>query len=220
MDQQVKQQIIKETKRFSIIIAAYNIQDYIERAIESIIKQTFQNIEIIVVNDCSTDKTGEKVKDMCTKYNNRIYIEHTENNKAGGARNTGLKIAQGEYVVFLDGDDWLEKDSLKKINKRIFMVDNNTDIIIFDYIVDYNNSSIHESFFNTELKNGKVNYSKNDLIEACICKNKVSNADGHTNLGVPWGKVYNRKYLLDSNILFKIGLTVKLGRIYQFENKK
>ena len=106
MDQQVKQ------KRFSIIIAAYNIKDYIQRALESIETQTFQNIEIIVVNDCSTDNTGEKILELCQKYDNIRYIEHKENKKAGGARNTGLDVATGEYIVFLDGDDKLSNDNV------------------------------------------------------------------------------------------------------------
>ena len=74
MDQQVKPQIIKEEKRFSVIIAAYNIQEYIERAISSVENQTFKNIEIIVVNDCSTDNTEEEILKLCSKYGNIIYI--------------------------------------------------------------------------------------------------------------------------------------------------
>lgn len=180
MDQQVKQQIIKETKRFSIIIAAYNIQDYIERAIESIIKQTFQNIEIIVVNDCSTDKTGEKVKDMCTKYNNIIYIEHTENKKAGGARNTGLKIAQGEYVVFLDGDDYLaNNDVLEKLDKVIGK--DTVDVIYLGF---------------------KIEGDREELViptpENCTKTYKAA-IDKYPN---PWSKCWRRKFLEENNIWF------------------
>ena len=96
MDHQAKQQIIKEEKRFSVIMAAYNIEDYIERSIESIEKQTLKNIEIIVVNDASTDNTKQKILDMNAKYNNIIYLEHEKNKQAGGARNTGLEVAKGE----------------------------------------------------------------------------------------------------------------------------
>ena len=194
-----------EETKISIIIPTYNVEEYISRTIESCISQDYNNMEILIIDDGSTDNTQSIINNY-KKRDERIKVIIQKNSGVSVARNKGIENASGEWILFLDGDDWLEKDSLKKINKRIFMVDNNTDIIIFDYILAYNNSSIHESFFNTELKNGKVNYSKNDLIEACICKNKVSNADGHTNLGVPWGKVYNRKYLLDSNILFKIGL--------------
>ena len=180
MGQQVEQQIIKETKRFSIIIAAYNIQDYIERAIESIEQQKFQNIEVIVVNDCSTDKTGEKVQDMCTKYNNIIYVEHEENKRAGGARNTGLRIAQGEYIVFLDGDDYLaNNDVLQKLDQVI-----GKDIVDVIYI----------SF--------KIEGDREELViptpETCTKTYKAA-SDKYPN---PWSKCWRRKFLAENNIWF------------------
>ena len=180
MGQQVEQQIIKETKRFSIIIAAYNIQDYIERAIESIEQQKFQNIEVIVVNDCSTDKTGEKVQDMCTKYNNIIYVEHEENKRAGGARNTGLRIAQGEYIVFLDGDDYLaNNDVLQKLDQ-----------VIGKDIVDV----IYLGF--------KIEGDREELViptpETCTKTYKAA-SDKYPN---PWSKCWRRKFLAENNIWF------------------
>ena len=109
-----------ENIRFSVIIAAYNIGEYIQRALESAAKQTLKNIEIIVVNDASTDNTKQKILEMKEKYNNIIYLEHEVNKKAGGARNTGLAVAKGEYIVFLDGDDYLaEDDVLERLDKVI-----------------------------------------------------------------------------------------------------
>lgn len=116
MDQQVK----PNEKRFSIIIAAYNIENYIERAIESVERQTFKDIQIIVVNDCATDGTESKILKLCDKYKNIDYLKHEVNKRLGAARNTGLKIAVGEYIIFLDGDDYLaEDDVLEKLDKLI-----------------------------------------------------------------------------------------------------
>ena len=92
-DQQAKQKNTKKTKRFSIIIAAYNIEDYIERAIVSVEKQTFKDIQIIVVNDCATDGTEKKILKLCDKYKNIDYLKHKVNKRLGAARNTGLKVA-------------------------------------------------------------------------------------------------------------------------------
>ncbi len=105
-----------EKPRFSIIIPSYDSANEISRALNSIEEQTFKNYEIIIVDDCSKDNTYEVIP----KKENIIYIKNTENLKAGGARNKGLEIAKGEYIIFLDADDYLaEKETLQKINDII-----------------------------------------------------------------------------------------------------
>lgn len=102
--------------RFSIIIPAYNNEKEIERAIQSVDNQSFKDYEIIVVDDCSKDNTCL----MLEKYNNIKVIKNEKNIKAGGSRNKGIEIAKGEYIVFLDADDYLaEIDTLKKIDEVI-----------------------------------------------------------------------------------------------------
>lgn len=180
MDQQVKQQIIKETKRFSIIIAAYNIQDYIKRALESVESQTFKNFEIIVVNDCSIDKTEEKILEICDKYNNIIYLSHKENKKAGGARNTGLEVAKGEYILFLDGDDYLADQ--KVLEKLDHIIGNEkTDVIYLGF---------------------KIEGDREELVipskETCTKTYKAA-MDKYPN---PWSKCWRRLFLEENNIKF------------------
>lgn len=105
-------------KRFSVIISAYNIENYIKRAIDSVLEQTFTDYELIVVNDASKDSTLEKIKEYDDP---RITIIETKNNVGLGAvRNKGIAIAQGEYIVHLDGDDSLyEPTTLEKIDQLI-----------------------------------------------------------------------------------------------------
>lgn len=105
-------------KRFSVIISAYNIENYIQRAINSVLEQTFTDYELIIVNDASKDSTLEKIKE----YNDpRItIIENEKNIGLGAVRNKGIAIAKGEYIVHLDGDDSLyEPTTLQKINDLI-----------------------------------------------------------------------------------------------------
>ncbi len=103
-------------KRFSIVMAAYNSEKEIEKSINSVLMQTFKNYEFIVVNDASTDNTGDVIK----KFHEIKLINHEENKKAGGARNTGIENANGEYIIFLDSDDILaDKYVLEKIDKVI-----------------------------------------------------------------------------------------------------
>ena len=105
-------------KRFSVIVSAYNIENYIERAINSILEQTYTNYELIIINDASKDSTLEKIK----KYDDpRITVISNEKNRGLGAvRNIGIERASGEYIVHLDGDDALyEETTLQKINDLI-----------------------------------------------------------------------------------------------------
>ena len=178
MDQQAK--LIKEEKRFSVIIAAYNIQEYIERAISSVENQTFKNIEIIVVNDCSTDNTEEEILKLCSKYGNIIYIKHDENKRLGAARNTGLNIAKGEYIVFLDGDDYLATDDvLEKLDKVIGK--DETDIIYLGFEIEGNRE---ELVIPTE--------------ETCT-KTYKSSVDKYPNA---WSKCWRRKFLIENDMKF------------------
>lgn len=177
MDQQAKQ---KNTKRFSIIVAAYNIENYIERAVLSVENQTFKDYELIIVNDCSTDSTSIRIKKLLEKYDNIIYKEHTENKKAGGARNTGLDIANGEYIVFLDGDDKLANDRvLQKLSNLIG--DDTPDIIYLGF---------------------KIGGDREELVipteETCTKIYKAA-IDKYPN---PWSKCWKRKYLEENNIRF------------------
>ena len=91
--------------KISIVTTAYNIENYIKECIDSLLAQTYKNIEIIIVNDCSTDATRE----IISQYNdNRInIIDHINNMGAGWARRTGIEASTGDYVITVDGDDWL-----------------------------------------------------------------------------------------------------------------
>lgn len=91
----------------SVIIPVYKAEKYIERCIFSILRQTFQNIEVILVDDGSPDKSGE-ICDMWALKDKRIKVIHQKNAGAGAARNAGLRVAKGEYIGFVDSDDWIE----------------------------------------------------------------------------------------------------------------
>lgn len=119
--------------KYSIIIPAYNVENYIVSTLNSVMEQEFDDYEIIVVNDGSTDQTLKKVEEFIERkeYNKHIKIISQKNGGLGAARNTGIVSAEGEYLLFVDGDDTIEKDTLKEIDK---VVNNETvDIIVFDY---------------------------------------------------------------------------------------
>lgn len=117
------------TPTFSVIIPAYNSQDFLEKGVYSVLNQTCDDLELVLVDDGSKDKTLE----LCNKFavkDKRVKVIHQENGGHTSARNTGLVKSTGKYVIFLDSDDWLDTDALE-----IFKTDiekNNTDIIIFN----------------------------------------------------------------------------------------
>ena len=131
--------------KISIIIPVYNTEKYLSRAIESVLRQEFDDFEIIIVDDGSTD-SSRFIADNYSLYNDNITVIHKENEGLGFARNTGLKCANGDYILFLDSDDYIDKNTLK----RIYCVAKNTnaDITVFNMrkISEKDNSVIEEEF--------------------------------------------------------------------------
>ena len=102
----------------SVIVPVYNVEKYLNQCIESLVKQTYQTIEIILVDDGSTDSSGELCKKWASK-DTRIQVVHTENRGLSAARNVGIKKAKGEYLYFIDSDDWVECDILEILLKNM-----------------------------------------------------------------------------------------------------
>lgn len=107
--------------KLSIIVPVYNVQPYIETCIKSIIGQRYfeQNCELIIVNDCTPDESMKLARNITINFKNIIYINHGTNLGLSVARNTGSKRANGEYVWFIDSDDWISEGSITKILKSI-----------------------------------------------------------------------------------------------------
>ncbi|AJI57894.1 glycosyltransferase like 2 family protein [Francisella philomiragia] len=144
----------------SIIIPVYNVQDYLARCLDSVVNQTYKNFEIILVNDGSSDNSLE----ICQQYvnkDNRIILIDKEKGGLSSARNAGLDIHKGEYVTFIDSDDWVDLDYVATLHQDI--VDNNADISMAGFINVY--SSTLEDLPNiNEIKTFSREESINKLI--------------------------------------------------------
>lgn len=104
--------------KFSFIVTAFNIEEYIETCVKSILTQSFSNFEVIIIDDCSTDQTG-KILDKFSS-DDRVRIIHLEQNRGCSyGRNLGLDIAKGEWIAVIDGDDFITSDYLEKINSAV-----------------------------------------------------------------------------------------------------
>ena len=98
----------------SIIIPIYNVEQYLRRCVDSVLQQTLENIEIILVDDGSPDNCP-LICDQYKAQDNRVKVVHKKNGGLSSARNAGLKIATGEYILFLDSDDWIEPETAEEL---------------------------------------------------------------------------------------------------------
>lgn len=122
----------------SIIIPVYNTKKYLAKCLDSVCGQTYKNLEIIVINDGSTDKS-EIILQEYSKRDNRIRIITQKNQGLSAARNIGLKYSSGMYVMFLDSDDWIDRDTCDMAVKMVMEID--ADVILWSYIKEYSSSA-------------------------------------------------------------------------------
>lgn len=105
---------MEQTILVSVIVPVYNVEDYLGRCVESILAQTYQNLEIILVDDGAKDSSGS-ICDAYAAKDHRIRVIHKENGGLSSARNAGIDIARGEYLKFVDSDDWIEPDAVENL---------------------------------------------------------------------------------------------------------
>jgi len=118
----------------SVVVPTYNVEKYLERCVESIRSQTYSTLEIILVDDGSTDRSGAMCDELA-KHDDRIRVIHKENGGLSDARNFGLAEATGEYVCFIDSDDWVEPDMISSAVDALKK--ENSDIAIWGYYADF-----------------------------------------------------------------------------------
>lgn len=175
----------------SVIVPIYNVEKYLERCIESIRKQSYMHIEIILVDDGSSDGSS----DICDKYiekDDRISVVHKKNGGLGDARNVGVEKAKGKYILFIDSDDRIHEKLVEETVKEAEK--NQADIVIFDYIGEEMNGKLSDRFtFDfPERKVINATEQKNLIMNSCSAVNKLILRETWllTNLKFPVGKYY------------------------------
>ncbi len=185
---------MKELK-LSIILPCYNVQNYISESLDYLYSQDIpeSDYEVICVNDCSPDDTRDIILKYQVKHSNLILIDHAENKRQGGARNSGLKVAKGNYIWFVDPDDYIKKNVLSELLK--VCSDNSLDSLIFNFEkVDITGKSIGIDKFVT---NSPVLTGINFL--------KSSFGDNFLNSynGSIWNRIYRKDFLIKNKIYFQ-----------------
>ncbi len=167
--------------RLTIIVPVYNVEKYIAQCLESLVHQTLKNVEIICVNDGSSDRSGAICDDYAKKYSN-VRVIHKENEGVTKARITGLKDATSDYVAFVDSDDWIEPELYSKLLEK--MMNYKCDFVSSGYLCDMENTVSHEyntipegiyntqedgyKFYQTMIYNGKA--FNHGILRSCCAK--------------------------------------------------
>lgn len=137
--------------KVSIIIPIYKVEKYIRQALDSVVNQTLQDIEIICINDCSPDKSFEIVKEYAESDERIVLLEMESNQGQGIARNRALDIAKGDYIMFLDPDDWFELGACEKAYNQISK--NNNDMVFFNL---FHQKEKNGEFYKKELNKNRL----------------------------------------------------------------
>lgn len=198
--------------KVSVILPVYNVEQYIAKSIESVLQQTYTNFELIVVIDGSKDNSEEIAKEFA-KANARIKVYTKPNGGLSDARNYGMTVATGEYIYFLDSDDWIEPNLLED-NLNLLLKDD-LDFIVFGFYQD-----------NVNNKEQLISQIKH----IPIADNWVNGADIELTpymlniLGYAWNKIYKKQYLDKHSLLFVKGISLVEdilfnAQVYQKANK-
>jgi len=178
--------------KISVIVPIYNVERYLEECVESIINQTYKNIEIILVDDASPDSSG-KIADEYAKKGSRIKVIHKPIGGLSDARNAGMLVATGDYLMFVDSDDYLFPNSCEVLADKIH--DENADYVIANYINCHEDSSLWEKpIFNTE-KYKEFKLDIKDYSDSFYIMNSSA-----------CNKIFRTSYIRNLNIKFRVGL--------------
>lgn len=176
----------------SVIIPIYNVADYLEKCLESLLSQTYPDLEIICVNDGSTDKSA-LIVDKYRGLDKRIKLIEKKNSGAGDSRNQGLRLATGEYIWFVDGDDWVDKSACELL-VSFCRRNPEVDVMIFDAIEFGGQTNELGSFlFRKNFSAGREIFSTQECDFNVL---KITTP-------APWNKLFRRDFILREGLSFQ-----------------
>ena len=175
----------------SVIVPIYNVEFYLRRCVDSILKQTYKNLEIILVDDGSEDSCGT-ICDAYARNDKRIIVIHKKNGGLSDARNAGLEIIKGKYVTFVDSDDWIEATYVERLYK--LLIENNADLSsCCFYHIDENNC-----LYNSPATDGKIFiWNRKTALMNMLLGNKLQVS--------AWGKLFRSLFFTEMGFRFPVG---------------
>lgn len=170
-----------EKPLISIIIPVYKVEKYLEKCIKSVLSQTYKNLQIILVDDGSPDNCGN-ICDDYARVDNRIEVIHKANGGLSDARNVGLKAARGEYIGFVDSDDYVSNEMFENLYNTL--ISNDVDVSICNFYIVIDNKNIIKN-----ADNGVKIYNKLEILKEILLDKKIQS--------YAWNKLYKRELFKD-----------------------
>ena len=178
--------------RFSVVIPVYKVEEYLDRCVESVVHQTYRHLEVILVDDGSPDRCGE-LCDQWAQKDERIRVIHQENGGLSAARNTGIRHATGDYLLFLDSDDWWENgEVLSVIAQQLDKTP--ADVVSFNYRKSYD-GALQPPYFDRSISSSEQVERLDEIVQQDRWINGACN------------KAISRRLLIDNELFFRIGIT-------------
>ncbi len=190
--------------KVSVIMPAYNVEAYIEKSVASVMNQTLNDIELIIVNDASTDNTWDVISNLMKKYGERLKgINLSKNIRQGGARNLGIKEAKGDYIAFVDSDDWIESSMLEKFYTAA--KDNDADLVgTSKYYMYFAEDDIQPQEDNRqlalELSGKEINAHNREKLY--LCPSSI------------WRNIFKKQLIMENDIFFPEGVSYEDNYFY------
>ena len=176
--------------RFSIIMPIYNVESDIKQCLDSIINQQFKDFEILCIDDCGTDKSMDIVREYAQNDSRFKIFTHEKNQGVSAARNTALKNVSGEYILFIDPDDWIELGTFEAIDNAITK-SNNADAVIYGYNNCYPDGTIEDHDYEEDTMITITPSNINDIV------------------GCLWHKAFKSSKVKELNLEFPVGLIIE-----------
>lgn len=180
--------------KISVIVPVYNTSKYLVRCLNSLINQSLYDVEFIIVNDGSTDNSSNIISDFCVK-DKRIIVINKDNSGLSSARNSGLEVSKGEYILHIDSDDWIEDNYLKDMYDKA--ISYNLDIVVSDIIWDWDDGTIKYK--------KDLDIDDDEIISSDEYLSKFSSLNVSP---VVWNKLFKAELYFNNNITHPDGLSL------------
>lgn len=186
----------------SIIVPVYNSEKYIEKCINSLINQTYENLEIIIINDGSKDKSLEKIRKIA-KMEQRIKVVSKENSGVSSTRNKGIELSNGKYIIFIDSDDYVEPNFVEVLHKNL--IENDVDLVSCAYYLETGN----------KLEPRYIKEKNNILNRNELYSSTINFESGITQS--PCNKIFKANIIKKNNLCFPISIKVGEDMLFNIE---
>lgn len=201
---------MEQMPKVSIIVPVYNVAPYLRQCMDSLVNQTYPNIEMICVDDGSTDTSGE-ILEQYAQADARVRVLHTKNSGVSSARNAALSLASGEYLLFVDGDDWVDTDACQKAVSNI--LEGPVDLVMWPYIREFRDHSAPKAIFPDWKLFHETDCRKLQRRMLGPFGNELAHPENADALSTVWGKLYRREMIEQYQIRF-----TDLARIGTYED--